>query len=160
MKHRGLPGWTTQEMLQSADEHKYGLRHFISINQVPIPTVVVILAGTNDLADAVQAEPVTESISALHKLCWDSGVARTVTVSIPPSAYQAIDQHTADLCRYFNEALQDFCESSPKASYTAFPFRFRRDERWSWDGLHLTEEGYKFLGTQLAPSIAQALRSV
>jgi lysophospholipase L1-like esterase len=144
-------------MLRSADEPSTGLRDFINKDQPP--SVVVILAGTNDLAYIGKTQPVIECLSALHKLCWDAGVQKTIAVGIPSSAYQENHIDAADLCREVNEALKEFCSSSPRAFYIPFPFGFERDEKWAPDGLHLTKEGYKQLGTELAPAIAQVLKS-
>jgi lysophospholipase L1-like esterase len=146
-------------MLRSADEPNHGLRDFINLNQDPLPSIVVILAGTNDLAYIGKAQPIVECISALHKLCWDAGIQKTVAVGIPPSSYQENHLDAADLCCEVNEALKDFCRSSPRAFYVAFPFGCERDQKWAPDGLHLTKEGYKQLGTDLAPAISQVLKS-
>ena len=146
-------------MLRSAHEEKNGLRDFINSHQDTPPSLVIILAGTNDLAYIGAAEPVVSCISALHKLCWDAGVAKTVAVGIPPSAYQANHLDAADLCCEVNDALRDFCKSNPRATFVPFPFGFARDGSWAPDGLHLTRDGYISLGDQLAPSVAEALTS-
>jgi lysophospholipase L1-like esterase len=144
-------------MLRAIDEPKNGLRDFINSSQAP--AIVVILAGTNDLAYIGEAKPVAECIASLHKLCWDCGVPRTVAVGIPPSAYQENFLDVADLCCEVNEALKAFCQSNPMANYVPFPFSYDRDDRWAPDGLHLTEGGYSLLGSQLAPAIANVLKS-
>ena len=146
-------------MLRSANEEKNGLQDFIDSNQDPPPSLVVILAGTNDLAYIGQAKPVVTCLPELHKMCWDAGVAKTVAVGIPPSAYQANHLDAADLCCEVNEALKDFCKSNPRATFVPFPFGFVRDGRWASDGLHLTREGYNCLGSELALSVAQVLKS-
>lgn len=149
-------------MLQYADQEESGLRSFILQRQKDhssTPSLMVIMAGTNDLADEIDATPIAERVSELHKLCWECGVARTVAIGVPPSAYQTFNKDAAGLCSNANKALKEFCESHSRASYLPFPFRFDRDDRWAPDGLHLTGHGYTFLGKQLAPAIAELLSS-
>lgn len=145
-------------MLRAKDEEKHGLLDFIRIHEDPVPSVVIILAGTNDLAYIGQANPVTDCIAELHKLCWAAGVEKTVAVGIPPSAYQENHMDAADLCCEVNEALESFCASHPRASFVPFPFSFERDDKWAKDGLHLSEKGYCQLGTELAPYVARVLK--
>lgn len=151
-------------MLRSVDEKENGVRDFIlnhreQGNQRELPCLVVILAGTNDLAYTGKVKPVVECISALHRVCWDCGVAKTVAVGIPPSeADQANHLDAADLCCEANDALKEFCRLNPRATYVPFP-ELDDKKLVGQDGHHLTQAGYHQLGLELAPAIDRILKS-
>lgn len=158
VRHRGMPGWTTQMMLDNLDDGQTGLRSAISKGH---PDVVIILAGTNDLGYGESEETITNNLKKLHGICYENGVARTVAVGVPPSGYQAQVKKAADLVEAINGNLQRFAESGTKTTYTPFPFRFEQGgENWYFDGLHFSETGYRVLGESLAPVVDQVLRNL
>jgi GDSL-like Lipase/Acylhydrolase family len=60
VRHRGLPGWTTQGMLDALDDPQRGLRSAVNAVQDDPPlSLVILLAGTNDLAYGLTAREIT-----------------------------------------------------------------------------------------------------
>lgn len=156
VRHRGLPGWSSSEMVKNVNDGTIGLRTAVRAG-MPL-TLVIILAGTNDLAYNSDAASITESVVALHKVCFDEQVPHTLAVGIPSSGYQSMNQEAADLAQAVNDGLQAYCQSEPRATFAPFPFPFsRNDEKWASDGLHFSAEGYRVLGTSLAPVVEQIL---
>ena len=156
----GFPGWTATQMVETLNSHT-GLATCLRAS--PPPSVVVLLAGTNDLGycagiDPNKARPVIlDPILSLHKTCHDLGIP-TVAIGIPSSAYQAMVPDAQALANAVNKGLEEFCQTEDKATYVPFPFGFARgDKKWSPDGLHFSKEGYETLGIHLAPTVAQAL---
>merc|ERR1719329_1934539 len=47
--------------------------------------LVLLMAGTNDLAKSSDADEMFEFIRALHRLCHEVGGARTVALAVPPN---------------------------------------------------------------------------
>lgn len=83
----GYPGWTATAMAdQSTLDGPSGLRTFlrnIDAKTGSPASLCIILAGTNDLAYELDAQPVVDAILTLHKACHGEGVP-TAAVGIPP----------------------------------------------------------------------------
>ena len=170
--HLGMPGWTAEQMVQTADDPVRGLRHRLKQVQNPSLSLVVILAGTNDLGywyespveDA--AAGILQSITALHIMAHERNVA-SLAVGIPTSRSQQQVSPLRELRLRVNERLGEWAEASSasRASYTPFPSSVvpdpqinpKEDEFWSEDGLHLTAKGYAAMGRALAGNVRRAL---
>jgi hypothetical protein len=144
VRHRGLPGWTADAMLDAANDGPYGLVSAVRAVQDPAVRCVVLLAGTNDLGMAMghppeeRAETILTPLLALHEMVWKEGVPKTIAVAIPPSGYQAQVSEASMLARQVNAELKRFCEekSNGRAMFVEFPFEFERGgENWSVDTL-------------------------
>jgi lysophospholipase L1-like esterase len=164
VRHRGLPGWTTPQMLTELDGERTGLRSAIlgAIKQDPEAGVslVILLAGTNDLAYHYSADQIAANVRKLHQVSYDNGVARTLAIGIPPSGYQSQVKEAAALAAEVNSALEQFVFQEDKASYMASPFAFEQGgENWARDTLHFSQRGYQVLGESLAPIVDQILES-
>jgi len=158
VRHRGMPGWTTQMMLDNLEDDRTGLKTAISKGH---PDVVIILAGTNDLGHGESEETITNNLKKLHNISYENGVARTVAIGVPPSGYQAQVKKAADLVEAINGNLQSFAESETKATYMPFPFPFEQGgENWYSDTLHFSETGYRVLAESLAPIVDQILQNL
>lgn len=168
VRWRGLPGWTASTMIDHLDDSFIGLRSTVDGIKDPALSLVVILAGTNDIgmltssmAGDVDAEKAVTPILDLHKACFepeDGGVA-TLAVGIPGSGWQQMNQSAKKLCDEMNSSLEEFAASSNgSVSYVKFPFEYSRgDSKWSADGLHFSPEGYEVLGVELAKSVKRIL---
>ncbi|KAL3937776.1 MAG: hypothetical protein SGARI_001993, partial [Bacillariaceae sp.] len=114
VRHRGLPGWTADAMLNAADDAQCGLRSAIGAVQNPSLSCVIILAGTNDLGmmgsypEDERASKIVAQIKALHEMAWDEGVPKTIAVAVPPSGYQAQVSEAAALAEQVNVELKRF----------------------------------------------------
>ena len=112
-----------------------GLRHCLEEHR---PSLVIIMAGTNDLAEAPdtlwnnkiqtpekEANAILQSLATLHKVCHDAGIS-TVACSVPPSRAStstsedwAANSSLKDYCMVWNllnEKIRAFCEERRKAS--------------------------------------------
>ena len=158
VRHRGMPGWTTQNMLDDLDGERTGLRTAIKGGN---PDVVIVLAGTNDMGYGFTAEKITDNLLQLHSTCHENGVAHTVAVAVPPSGYQSQVEAAAALADAVNQNLRSFAESEKRATFVPFPFPFEQGgENWYQDTLHFSEKGYRVLGESLAPVVKQILQSL
>jgi lysophospholipase L1-like esterase len=162
-------------MLQAADDPQAGLRSAILAVKNPSLSLVIILAGTNDLAFEEDAQVIIDNVIALHKISHLEGIRRTIAIGVPPSAWQASNEKSRTMASKINEALEEYCTSTKAvegaatsdadvaevvavASYFPFPFGWSHgDSNWSPDGLHLSPEGYAELGTQIAPFVSDVL---
>ena len=173
VQHLGLPGWTSEQMLQHINDDKTGMCPIIRGITHPNVSLMVILAGTNDLgmmteSDKSEARKIIESIIKLHQAainCAGTGPAskkfHTLSVGIPESAWQKKVPIVAELAEYVNNGIKHFAsseEAGGRVSYIDFPFGFDdKDTRWSMDGLHFSAEGYQALGKQLAFPVKKLL---
>jgi lysophospholipase L1-like esterase len=165
VRHRGLPGWTTHQMLKDLDHEETGLRSAIkgAIEQDPVAGVslVILLAGTNDLAQHITAGEIASNVRALHVVSYATGVPRTLAIGIPPSGYQWWEESAAALAGKINGKLKEWVSQEDKASYHASPFPFERGgENWAPDTLHFSPRGYQVFGESLAPIVKQILDSL
>lgn len=159
VRHRGMPGWTASAMVDALDDGQYGLRSAIRGIQNPSLSMVIILAGTNDLGYANSVEEVLTPIKQLHQIAFEAGVPQTIAIGIPPSGYQNVDTNAKQRATEINQQLQQFCQQSDgKSTFVPFPFEYDNSSgNWAPDGLHFSPQGYQVLGTSLADPVFQAL---
>jgi lysophospholipase L1-like esterase len=145
VEHEGRPGWTSLELYK------------ILPDDLPYD-VMIILAGTNDLGRS-SAETIVSQLHDLHEAALRRGVAHTMAVAIPESAYQLAYAEAHEKAVAINRSIQAW--SDDRITYVPFPFSFdRQDPRWHMDGLHLTEQGYDALGQYLAPLVYHELQQL
>ena len=178
VRWRGLPGWTASAMVEYMDDPAGGLRSALNGIRNPSLSLVIILAGTNDVGShtssmfgsgsvgRVDSRSAADPILRLHRACLDcegedgkKGI-HTLAVGIPGSAWQEMNPDAARLCSEMNDTLREFASSEERVSYVDFPFPFSRRgdaAKWSGDGLHFSPEGYEALGKGLAPCVKQIL---
>ena len=162
VRHIGLPGWTSKDMVNEQLSERVGLRHAIQRVQGPPLSLVILLAGTNDMAYESNAQVTVESILKLHSICHEEKVPHTIAIGVPPSAYQTMNADAAALNLAINEGLMEYCAQNPKSmTFVPFPFQYEHNgANWSTDGLHFSQEGYKLLGESLTPTVGQVLKSI
>lgn len=155
VRHLGFPGWTTSQMIQDAGSAT-GLRTTVR-GCMPLK-LVILLAGTNDLAYTEDPTDITNNVLALHAICHEEGVKHTLAVGIPSSGYQSMNNAAASLAQMVNNELKEYCQTEYRATFVPFPFEYARDdEKWAYDGLHFSAEGYRVLGLSLAPIVEQII---
>jgi lysophospholipase L1-like esterase len=159
--YQGLSGWTAYQMVQQSNQPK-GLASLIQQQLPPSSpsslSIVIILAGTNDLGYHMDADNIFQSIFTLHRVAWQNGILNTIAVGIPPSAYQLRTPSAADAAERVNQKLkaQASMQMPGAMTYIPFPFSFppeapnSKETIWAPDGLHLSPLGYKALGKALA----------
>jgi lysophospholipase L1-like esterase len=188
VRWRGFPGWQATTLRDDG-----GLATFLSNlivkqqqqtsegddekekQQPPIPPLdlIIILAGTNDLAYENDPSIIFNNVKDIHEIAHSNG-CKTIALGIPPSGWQIQDSNKVGAIAYkVNEKLQSWCScdsddsstaisSSPTtkmATYVPFPIKeFDRDSGlWAPDGLHFSPEGYKTIGESLSPIVANIL---
>lgn len=180
VRWRGLPGWTASRMTEYLDDADAGLRAVINGIRDPPVSLVIILAGTNDVGlwtssisrkdESIDVSAAVEPILSLHRAvlaCHGknedgrTSIIRTLAVGIPGSEWQKMNSAALSLCTEMNESLRKFASSHNEVSYVDFPFPYHRgDSKWNDDGLHLSPEGYQALGKELAPHVREILQSM
>lgn len=159
VRHRGLPGWTAKTMLEVLDGEQ-GLQSAIRRVQNPPLSLIVLLAGSNDLGYNYGAEAITENIIALHQVAWDNNIP-TLAIGIPSSGYQSQVTSARDLATQINQNLKDVCDQSDRSSFVTFPFQFEKGgENWASDTLHFSPMGYQALAKALVPHVEHVLNDL
>jgi lysophospholipase L1-like esterase len=182
--YRGNPGWTATDMLQDLDDPDTGLQTFIeqytqeeidNSNHQKNYTIVILLVGTNDLGyQQNDVDTISNEIQQLHTNCLSLyNVNTTIVLSIPSSGYQYDNNKIRNQAIQINNQLQQYCINSQKqppnnqhnsfksSYYIEFPIDYiPNSTSWSKDTLHLSSNGYKLLGTLLAPVINTIITNV
>ena len=180
VRWRGLPGWTSSAMVEYINDTNFGLQPVLDGISNPSLSLVIILAGTNDIGgltssmtsntdNNVDVSLAVEPIIKLHQECLncidtDTNTGsnqniHTLAIGIPSSAWQIMNPTAARLCNDMNIALQNFAkEHEERVTYVDFPFDYEQGGvNWSGDGLHFSPEGYETLGRSLAPYVKKIL---
>lgn len=128
VRWRGLPGWTSQQMVDCINDSNIGLQSSLDGICNPSLSIVIILAGTNDIGQLtssfgstnynIDAQKALQPIIKLHKTCLnsvdDNGLNKnihTIAIGIPSSEWQVMNQGAATLCNDMNKALQQFAST-------------------------------------------------
>jgi len=169
---KGFPGWTSSLLLTDAGfadilndakrKRTPEESSQIQIDQGLAPfDLVIILAGTNDLAHSTSADPIFEDIKSIHNLALDKGCTHTLALGIPPSGWQERSEQARDMAASVNAQLESWATANeqPTTTYLPFPIQTfdRASDLWSPDGLHFSEKGYQLLGNSLAPIVDEIL---
>lgn len=155
VRHVGLPGWTTAQMVAYLPDGRIGLP-----TNAQNASLVILLAGTNDLSDT-PVDQIFQNLIRLHEACYQVGVSRTIAIGIPPSFFQHAVVAAATNAAAVNTKLQEWSESSSRCTFVPFPFGFERNgPNWDPDGLHLSPRGYQVLGESLAEHVHRILNEL
>jgi lysophospholipase L1-like esterase len=123
-------------------------------------SLVIVLAGANDVGVGSGAEEVVGNLLKMHRVAWECGVPRSLAIGIPPSGYQAANSDARQLVNQINDELRRTSEGCTMA-YTSFPFPYEASgKNWDDDGLHFSPDGYQALGESLAPTVRRILEEV
>jgi len=162
--HVGLSGFTSAQMLNSMDDSAVedvvprvwpGYRQNLREHEYD---VVLIMCGTNDLADKIRTRELIENIATLHEAAHAAG-ARSIAMTIPESKAAVHVDWLGQARLEANDAIRAWAGSRP-AGQVSFvdtaalvPFS-ETSGRWEPDGLHMSRAGYEAFGRALAPLIA------
>lgn len=170
----GLPGWTATSLLKELDlkgelgqtardrreREEGGTAAASSAAGAPPFDLVIILAGTNDLAYETKPWQIVSAIQDIHSIAHGLGCP-TMALGIPPSGYQSQSEQARLLARSVNDALKSWAENECPYDTRYVPYPIEDFDRstgfWSPDGLHFSPEGYKFVADALAPIVAEIL---
>ena len=174
--HIGLSGFTTQQMLDTADEQNVtdvvpmswpGYRTQLRRHRYD---VVLILGGTNDLADyghgPMPTQRTVSNLATLHAYAHEAG-ARSVAMTIPESKGAVYFETRSPPFRVrldANEAIRAWAAKQPAhqvhfVDASALVPYSGTNGLWEPDGLHLSQRGYEAFGRALAPQIADFVRA-
>lgn len=178
----GYPGMPAKAMIKNVEHENVGACK--AAEHSPKPSVVIILAGTNDLMrvtpdlespddpealhNAGPVEMILGPITTLYKAVLACSLRvggndmMILSVGIPGSRFQVEHPAAYDIATEVNKGLNEFASnySGPgKVVYTDFPLEYDETDtsRWALDGLHLTALGYDELGKSLAPVVKSVL---
>jgi lysophospholipase L1-like esterase len=132
IRHRGNPGMTVQEMVNNLDGGRRGLRNAIQGVTNPTLSMVIILAGTNDLgttlmsalasssstnnkndnAIEIGAKQIYDNIITLHEMCYTNDIPYTIAIGIPPSGYQSRNSDAKQFATLINTKLEVYANQS------------------------------------------------
>ncbi|PFH55847.1 hypothetical protein XA68_17516 [Ophiocordyceps unilateralis] len=121
---------------------------------------IVLLAGTNDLAYANEAPDIFDALQS----CWDMAIARGAKVlALTVPECQARSKWVDETRRKLNDMIL----AHKQANFYAFdlfskiPYhsleQAERDRFWD-DGLHLTPDGYDWMGGHVADELLRILK--
>jgi lysophospholipase L1-like esterase len=155
--NRGIGGQTTPQMLVRFHQDVVALK----------PKVVVILAGTNDIAGntgPATLEMIENNLAGMAEIAKANGI-RVVLASVLPVytySWRPEIEHPADTIVALNKWLKDFAETHGEI-YLDFHSAMK-DERngmrkeITTDGVHVNEAGYRIMAPLTVAAIEQALR--
>lgn len=172
IRWKGLPGWTANTMLEYANDSNVGLCTTIKKVQNPSLSLVIILAGTNDIGMAASSSSdskesskrVASDIIALHQLVFDSSSPinssiQTLAISVPPSKWQQSSTNAQSMAEDVNNRIRAWCDTTENSHFVKHPIQSwsHNDPRWAPDGLHLSPMGYEEFGKSLSSVVTQIL---
>lgn len=160
VRWKGYPGWTASNLLQEG-----GLGALLDDIQFKTGThvdLVIILAGTNDLAYEKNPDIVFKDIKSIHDVAHGRNI-HTLAIGVPDSAWQQQSVETANVAREVNAKLQEWSDThSDLVDYEPFPIaKFDPNSGyWAPDGLHFSPQGYQYLGENIAPKVTTILSNI
>lgn len=159
--NRGIGGQTTIQMLARFRQDVAGLN----------PKVVVILAGTNDIAAGISTEQIEENLATMGDLAKSHGIKPVFASILPVSdyhkdtdaAYEMTASRPPATIQAINKWMQSFCLSQgfPYLDYYSamVDSSGQLQAELSDDGLHPNAKGYRVMSPVATDVIGRALGS-
>jgi lysophospholipase L1-like esterase len=152
---RGISGQTTPQMLVRFQQDVVHLH----------PAVVVILAGTNDIAGNTgpsTPEMIEDNFKSMTAIAKQNGIKVVISSITPAFAYPwKPGAKPADEIRALNEWLKDFCQRDGDVYLDYYDSMADAEGGMkpglSSDGVHPTAKGYSIMGPLADKAIAEAL---
>ncbi len=150
---RGISGQTTSQMLVRFRQDVVELK----------PKVVLILAGTNDIAGntgPISDKKIEENLASMSFMAKAAGI-KVILASITPVAASQSAQRPLSRIRTINRWMRTYAEAN-KFGYVDY-FSAMSDsngmlrEKLSADGLHPNANGYAIMGSLAEAAIASAM---
>lgn len=153
---RGISGQTTPQMLLRFQEDVIKLK----------PAAVVILAGTNDLAENTgpsSNEMIQDNLAAMAELAKSHGIEVILSSILPVYDYPwSPGLNPAERIVAINSWMKNYCVEN-RFVYLDY-FSATADERngfmerYTTDGVHCSKEGYNLMENLALPAIEKALK--
>jgi lysophospholipase L1-like esterase len=154
---RGISGQTTPQMLVRFRSDVVNLK----------PAVVVILAGTNDIAGntgPATIEEISGNIFSMAEIAKANKIKVVICSVLPVYKYSwSPNLEPAETIIALNEILQSYCRKN-KIVYVDFHSAMADEKKglkaeYSPDGVHPNLEGYKVMDDLVEKAISKALKS-
>ncbi len=156
--NRGISGQTTPQMLVRLRPD------VIALN----PKVLIILAGTNDIAGntgPMTPEMIEQNYASIAELAKVNGIRVIFSSVLPVHDYgprKMSDRRAPELILKLNDWLKEYCRANGHI-YLDYFSRMVDDKGWlkaelANDGLHPNAEGYKIMAPLAEAAIQQALQ--
>jgi lysophospholipase L1-like esterase len=154
--NRGIGGQTTPQML---------LRFRADVIDLK-PKVVVILAGINDIAEntgVITIEAILGNIISMVQLAHANDIRVVVSSVLPANTFPWRPEiQPADKVIALNNLLRSYCKEN-KVVYLDYYTKMvdtekGLDQRYTYDGVHTTLDGYLLMGPLVESSIQQAIK--
>jgi lysophospholipase L1-like esterase len=153
--NRGISGQTTPQLLIRFQQDVVHLK----------PAVVVVLAGTNDIAgNTGQSTPqmIEDNFVSMAAIARQSGIKMVIASILPASRYfWSPAVHPVDEIRAINQWLKDFCSQNNLIYLDYYDSMVDSNggmrEGLSSDGVHPTTQGYAVMAPLAERAINQAL---
>jgi lysophospholipase L1-like esterase len=155
---RGISGQVTAQMLVRFRKDVIGLK----------PKVVVILAGTNDIAQNqgyISLDNIFGNIVSMCELAKINKIKVIVCSVLPAYQYPwRKDLHPADSVIALNNMLKEYADAN-KIIYIDYHATMKDErnglpDKYSYDGIHPNQEGYLIMESLVKPAIDKALRYI
>jgi lysophospholipase L1-like esterase len=148
--NRGISGQITGEMLGRMKADALDLK----------PLVMVVLAGTNDIARGVTIPAIENNLYMIGSLAKVQGI-KVIFASIMPVNGANITVRPPEKILELNKYIQDLCAKEGYL-YLDYFTALKDDEghirkEWANDGLHPNAEGYKVIASLAQAAIEKAL---
>lgn|SRR5579859_7918920 len=156
--NRGISGQTTPQMLVRFRQDVINLK----------PKVVVILAGTNDIAENTGKTTIREignNIASMSDLARANGIAVILCSVLPASDFHWHPGLTpAPKIKALNEWIRDYAEKNGMVYVDYYSSTVNSDgglkSELSPDGVHPNKEGYDIMAPLAEAGIAEALKKL
>ncbi|CAJ1954210.1 unnamed protein product [Cylindrotheca closterium] len=163
VNYTGHPGLTSYYLMHGSEAHPSNLNstlnEFKGDDGTSSLDMVIIMAGTNDLfAQSWLDYSISESVISMHRLVLDEhNIPLTIALDIPGSG-RFEDKKLLQEMDALSQGLQAYAKSELRTTFVPFPFPYKGGEKWSRDGIHCSERGYRQLAESLAPVVEQSLQ--
>ncbi len=155
--NRGISGQTTPQMLLRFRQDVIELK----------PKVVVILAGTNDIAGNTGPSTlnmISDNVISMSELAKANGIKVVLSSTLPAYDYPwKPGLEPAKKIVALNQMIKTYAELNDIIYLDYFSAmadeRNGLPEKYAHDGVHPTEEGYKVMEPMVETAISQALNS-
>ena len=154
--NRGIGGQTTPQMLVRFRQDVINLK----------PRVVVILAGTNDIAGntgPMTLEETLNNLKSMTELAMANGIAVVLSSVLPASDYPwrpGLQPHIK--IPKLNAMIREYAESAGAVYLDYFSHMANKDNGLdpdlAHDGVHPTKKGYEMMAPLAETAITEALR--
>ena len=152
----GVSGQCAVNMIQRLDK-------CLNTNKKIKYDLVLILAGTNDIALVKDIQKIINSIIEMHEMCNNNGI-KSLLMTIPECEKQ--NDQVIQKRNKINEAIKEYATKNDIEIFDLYEkFKFHslddKDKELYWnDGLHFTPKGYQHLGQMLYESLTPLLQQL